>query len=738
MRILSKNLVAILIGLGFPFSNLLAQNAENFPPPEVAPVMQASKAKGKITLDGKLDEEDWKQASVSGDFFMLEPRQGGQVEFPTQVRILFDENNLYIGAFCADSLGKKGIRVQDLRRDFRFGENDIFLVQLDPQQLKRFAVSFQSTPLGNQRDAQIFDDSLIDNDWDALWRVRTSVADSGYFVEMAIPFKSLRYTESDDPTWGITLARLARRKYEFSVTPAIPQAFTPYRMTYAADLKGLELPPPSVNIRIQPYGLAQVNRQVDDQGVSTQTTEWKAGGEVKWAVSPSSVLDLTFNTDFAQADVDRAVNNLTRFNVFFPERRQFFLENSGVYAGADNEDIRPFFSRTIGLSNSQFNADPVPIDAGVRFTDRNQERSLAGLYVHQRATPFQSAVNFGVARYLKNYGKQNNIGVMLTQRIDEADPENGRLQQSNTTVTVDGFIRPKDELTISYLVSGSRQNNSDSMGVAASFFAGYTPNNFYAGWLTRYVDQKYHPGMGFVFAQNVIYHNPGGYYIWRPAKGWLSKWVRRADPGFFVNWYQTASTLATQEFSVDIFPLYIITKTNGLITYTVTPTWQNFDFSFDILGQTISAGQYEFVRHRFVYRTDQSKKLSLNSEFTTGSYYDGSLNSLTLGGRVAPSPYFALDLSIEHNSFENFGENRTDFTADLWTAGIRLAANPRLQLSGFYQYNSLTKSARINVRGSWEFAPLSFLFLVFNESSFQESPVNNQSLISKITYLKQF
>ncbi|GMQ31307.1 carbohydrate binding family 9 domain-containing protein [Algoriphagus confluentis] len=738
MKKLSKHLAAILIGLASPFSNILAQNAENFPPPEIAPIMQATKAKGKITLDGKLDEEDWKQTSYYGDFFMLEPRQGGQVEFPTQVRILFDENNLYIGAFCADSLGKKGIRVQDLRRDFRFGENDIFLVQLDPQQLKRFAVSFQSTPLGNQRDAQIFDDSLIDNDWDALWRVRTSLMDSGYFVEMAIPFKSLRYTESDDPTWGITVARLARRKYEFSVTPAIPQAFTPYRMTYAADLKGLELPPPSVNIRIQPYGLAQVNRQVDNQGVSTQSTEWKAGGEVKWAVSPSSVLDLTFNTDFAQADVDRAVNNLTRFNVFFPERRQFFLENNGVYAGADNEDIRPFFSRTIGLSNSQFNADPVPIDAGVRFTDRNQERSLAGLYVHQRGTPFQSAVNFGVARYLKNYGEQNNIGVMLTQRIDEADPENGRIQQSNTTVTVDGFIRPKDELTISYLVSGSRQNNSDSMGVAASFFAGYTPNNFYAGWLTRYVDQKYHPGMGFVFAQNVIYHNPGGYYIWRPARGWLSKWVRRADPGFFVNWYQTASTLATQEVSVDVFPIYIITKTNGLITYTITPTWQNFDFSFDILGQTIPAGQYEFIRHEFVYRTDQSKKLSLNSEFTTGSYYDGSLNSLTVGGRVAPSPYFALDFSIEHNAFEDFGENRTDFTADLWTAGIRVAANPRLQLSGFYQYNSLTKSARINVRGSWEFAPLSFLFLVFNESSFQESPVNNQSLISKITYLKQF
>ncbi|TNF43053.1 MAG: hypothetical protein EP311_04025 [Cytophagales bacterium] len=737
-----KNLNFHLALVSFLFfaqiDGIFAQNAENFPPPELAPVIQAVKAKGKITLDGKLNEEDWKTAPVFDDFFRQEPRQGGEVEFPTEVRVLYDEVNLYFGAYCRDSLGKKGIRVQDLRRDFVFGENDIFMVQLDPQQLKRFAVSFQSTPLGNQRDLQVFDDSFRDNDWDALWRVRTTVLDSGYLVEMAIPFKSIRYTESEDPSWGITVARLARRKYEYSVYPAIPQAFTPYRMTYAAELQGLELPPPSVNIRVQPYGLAQVNRLVDDQGVSSQTTDWKAGGEVKWAVSPSSVLDLTFNTDFAQADVDRAVNNLTRFNVFFPERRQFFLENSGVYAGADNQDIRPFFSRTIGLSNSQFNADPVPIDAGVRFTDRNQERTLAGLYVHQRATPFQSAVNFGVARYLKNYAEQNNIGVMLTQRIDEAEPENGRLQQNNTTLTIDGLIRPKDELTISYLVSGSRQNSSDSLGLAASFFAGYTANSFYAGWLSRYVDQKYLPGMGFVFAQNILYHNPGGYYIWRPAKGWLSKWVRRADPGFFLNWYQSATTLATQEVSVDIFPIYIFTKTNGLITYTITPSWQNFDFSFPILGQTIRQGEYQFVRHELVYKTDQSKKLSLSTQFSTGSYYDGQLNSVTLGGRVATSPHFAFDFNVERNKFEDFGENRADFTADLFTVGVRLAANPRIQLSGFYQYNSFTQSARINLRGSWEFAPLSFLFLVFNESSFIESPVNNQSLISKITYLKQF
>ena len=721
---------------------LLAQTAENFDPPLIAPEVLAVRATGKVIVDGTLDEEDWKSAIPIKDFFAMEPRQGAPVVHPTTVRILFDDQNLYIGAFCADSLGKKGVRVQDLRRDFLYGENDVFYIQLDPQNLKRFNVSFQSTPYGNQRDLQVFDDSFRDNDWDALWKVRTTILDSGYVVEMAIPFKSIRYTKSEDKedsvSWGITLARLARRDYEQTVFPAIPQAFSPYRMTYAAQLKGLELPPPSVNFRIQPYGLAQTSQSTNSAGEIISKTEWKAGGEMKWAITPSSVLDLTFNTDFAQADVDRAVNNLTRFNVFFPERRQFFLENSGIYAGADSPGLKPFFSRTIGLANAQFNSDPIPIPAGARFTDRNQKRTLAGLYVRQRGTDFQAPVNFSLMRYLKNYGKQNNIGVMLTQRNDEDQPEKGFEAQSNTTITLDGLIRPNDTWTITYLASASRQNTNDSIGFAGSFYVGWFPNNWYAGWVTRLVDEKYLPGMGFVFANNTIYSNPGGYYIWRPEKGWLSTWVRRWDPGFFVNWYQTTSTLATQEISVDMFPIYILTRSNGLISYTISPTVQNYDFSFPILGQTIVPGRYDFTRHALRYRMDQSKKVSLDARYSFGGYFNGSLNSLSLSSRIAPIPHIAAEFSYEHNSFTGFGEEQADFTTDLFTAGIRLAANPRIQLSGFYQYNTFDKQARINLRGSWEFAPLSFLYLVYNESNFENTPVQNQSGIAKVSYLRQF
>lgn len=712
----------------------------NFPPPLLAPVIYAIETNEPIITDGELNEAIWLKAVATKEFFRIEPRQGGKYLYQTEVKVVYDKKNLYFGVFCKDSIGKKGIRVQDLRRDFSFGENDIFFLQLDPQNLKRFCVSFQTTPYGNQRDLQVFDDTFNDNDWDALWSVRTTITDSGYYAEFAIPFVSLRYEkpQTDSLSWGITYSRLARRDYEQTVFPALPQTFSPYRMTYAAQLKGLKLPPPAINLRLQPYTLYQYDKATNASNVTGSKSIVRAGGELKWAVNPHAVLDFTFNTDFAQADVDRAVNNLTRFNVFFPERRQFFLENSGVYAGADITSIKPFFSRTIGLANAQFNADPVPIDAGIRYTDRNQQRTLAGLYVHQRSMENQAGVNFGVMRYLKNYGEQNNIGIMLTHRLDEADAAKGFMQRNNTTITIDGLIRPKDDITIQYLASAARNNTNDSIGFAGTFFAGWFPNKWYLGWITDVVSEKYVPGMGFVFANNTIKHDFGGYHIWRPKKGIWAKWIRRWDPGLFVNWYQNTNDLKTQELRVYAFPLYIITKSNGQIEYAVTPTWQNFTFSFPVLRRTINAAKYNYLRQYIRYETDASKKVSLESKFEWGGYYNGKLSTVTLSGRFAPVPHIALTANYEHNTFKNLGVTNDNFQTDLYTAGIRLAANPRVQLSGFYQYNTFDKRGRWNVRGSWEFAPLSFLYLVFNESSFKDSPVKNQSFISKLTYLKQF
>jgi len=716
-----------------------AQDTLNFPPPAHPVTVYAVETTASIQVDGKLNEAAWNSAPVISDFFRMEPRQGGEIKFQTYVRILFDKSNLYFGVFCKDSAGKKGMRVQDLRRDFVFGENDVFYLQLDPQNLKRYCVSFQTTPLGNQRDQQVFEDALKDADWDALWKVRTHITDSGYYAEFAIPFKTLRYNHNTDSTasWGLTLARLARRDYEISVFPKVPQAFSPYRMIYAAELKGLKLPPPSANIRVQPYALYQYNTARNASGEKTQTGAFKTGGEVKWAINPRAVLDLTFNTDFAQADVDQAVNNLSRFNILFPERRQFFLENSGVYAGADVRGLKPFFSRSIGLSNLQFNAEPVPIDVGARYTDRNQKRTLAGLYVRQRGTDYQGASNFAVARYLRNYGVQSNTGLMITHRMDESDGTKGFQQRHNTTLTWDGFIRPRSDFNIQYLLSASRDNTNDSIGFAGNFWMEKQHNKWYGFWKSTYIDQKYLPGMGFVFSNNTLYHNPGGYYIWRP-KGRLGKLIRRWDPGAYVNYYQNAADFKLQQADVYLFPVYIIFQSGAFFEYAITPTWQNIDFPFQLFNMPLEQKQYFYTRQFISHRTDQSKKLSLATKLEWGPYYNGSLRTLVLTGRVAPLPNIALSCTYERNSFKNLGINSEDLNTSLLTGSVRLAYNPRIQASVFYQYNSFNQHGRWNVRGSWEFAPLSFLYIVFNETSYRHSPVRNQAVINKITYLKQF
>ncbi len=722
-----------------PFTEIQAQNAETFPPPDTVPTIRAGATQEKILIDGFLNESAWDTAPVVEDFFRIEPRQGGDYRYPTQVKILYDQNHLYFGVFCQDSLGKEGIRVQDFRRDYSSFNNDGFFIQLDPQNLKRYCMSFQATPLGTQRDLQVFDDSFYDTDWDALWDVRTSVTDEGYFAEFAIPFKSLRYDRpepGDSLSWGITFSRMARRDFEQTVFPKIPQAFSPYRMTYAAQLKGIQAPPPALNLRIQPYVLGQYERAVDASGEISDDYDLKIGGDIKWAVNPSSVLDLTFLTDFAQAEVDRAVNNLSRFNIFFPERRQFFLENSGIWAGADVNGIKPFFTRRIGLDGG-FNARPLDIQAGLRFVNRTEKRSWGGLYVRQEASATTGPSNFWVGRYLQNFGTQNNVGLMLTHRLDEAKGEEGLPAINNSTLTLDGLIRPKDEITIQYLVSGSRDNTNDSLGTAGSVFLGYSPNNMYWGWVSKWVSPKYNSRMGFVFQQDVIQHNPGGYFIIRPKqKKW--QWIRRWDPGLFVNFFQNASDGAFQQAEIYLFPVFLLLQNGGLIEWALFPTWQRIDFDFRPLGLRIDQGDYFYFTQYVLFRSDASRKLSGNLQYQWGEYYDGKLNTLSAGLRYAPIPHIATTLDYEWNRFREVGNENQDLDAHLITGGLRLAYNPRWLLSIFYQYNSFDTQGRWNVRASWQFAPLSFVYLVWNDQQFRDTEVRNQSAVAKITYLKQF
>ncbi len=720
--------------------NAIGQKSDNFSPPEKPQEVNAKKTTGIIIIDGKLNESDWQNAPIVSEFFRIEPVQGGKYRYKTEVKVLYDAKNLYVGAFCKDSMGVKGIRVQDLRRDFSFGENDIFAIQIDAQNTKQYAVSFQTTPYGNQRDLQNFNDNFTDDNWNALWTVRTTRTKNGYYAEFAIPFKSLRYDkpENDLPTnWGITFSRLARRDYEMTVFPKIPQSYSQYRMTYAAKLTGLEVPRPSANIRIEPFTLFQFEESKSGNTISNSENDIKIGGDAKWVVSPNTVVDLTINTDFAQADVDRVVNNLERFNIFFPERRQFFLENSGIWAGASNNNIIPFFSRQIGLQGG-FNAAPAPIDIGARFTNRDENKTIAGLYVHQGDTDTSVAANFGVFRYLQNYGKENNVGVMLTHRLNEKNNALSLEENNNTTITVDGLIRPKNEWTVSYLASASKDEATDKWGYSGAVSAGYTSNKMYWGWKSNFVNSDYNPAMGFVYQKNVIQHNPGGYFILRPKK---MPWIRRWDPGVFVKYYHDFNNPENfQQASIYLFPIYVFFKDNSFVEYAITPTWQNINFEFAPLGISIAQERYFYTRQLVRYNSDRSKKISFSGKFEWGNFYSGRRKKVDIGARFAPIPHLSLSANYEYNKLKNVGIEDKQLETNLYTGSLRLALNPRVQLSTFYQYNSFNEQGRWNARFSWEYRPNSFIYLVYNNTrndSFDLIEQNNQ-FIGKLTFLKQF
>jgi len=737
--------ILLLMGWLTTLSVVRGQDRAIFPPIDPPKTIRATEINDNLRIDGRLDEADWQRASATTGFFQVQPEQGKPLTHDTQVRILFNRKFLYIGAYCPDSLGRRGVRVPDLRRDFDYFTNDLFGLSLDPFRDKRNAQVFQTNPFSAQRDLLAFDDSFFDRDWDGYWKVRTTRRDSGWVAEMQIPWATLRYPVSTTDTagdgthrWGINFVRIARRLNEQAFWSPVPQAYTVYRMPYAGLLTGLKPPPPSINIRLQPYLLADYNRRLVNGRPTAETLRPKVGGELKWAISPNTVLDLTANTDFAQADADRQVQNLTRFSVFFPERRPFFLENASLFTIGNPGSIQPFFSRRIGLSA---NGSPIPLDAGARLVSRTARLSAGGLVVRQRATPDEPGATVAVGRYSQNLGGQHRVGVLVTSRFNDA--RQGQAV-SNQTYSVDGFVRLSQPFSWDGMLSRSQTNGATGNGWAALSRFSYSTNQWYLSYLQSVITQDYCPDAGFVYASNVLNTNLGGYRMWRPT--WRPKTLRQLDPGLFVNLFHRASDRRFQQAEIELFPLYLIGVKGWAIHGFVVPTWQQLDEPFTPLGIRINPGRYQYMRYRLFYRNDQSRKLSYSLFYEGGRYYDGRLQTLIGTLRYSPVAQVSMALDYTRNIADGLGVGRESRTAELITPQVRLAVNPRLQLTGFYQKNTAALRDVWNVRLAWEFEPLSFLYLVYNSNAQQQvndqlrrpDLVRQEQVIGKLTYLKQF
>ncbi len=713
-----------------------SQNADVFPPDAVKKTIQAVRIEGALRIDGVLSEPEWNLAPPSPPFTQIEPHQGAPASFATSVRVLYNQQFLYVGIFSRDPAGKKAIRATDFRRDFDYLAHDLVTLTFDGFNDRRNAMCFATNAYGVQRDYLAFDDLYFDVDWDGLWRVRTTRTDSGWYAEIAIPWQTLRYPKTADSarSWGFNVYRNRRLTNEISAFSPFPRVFGASRMEYAGRLTGLEPPPPRPNIRMQPYVLTETDRATGSPAQSTA----KLGADLKWAINSSDVLDLTANTDFAQADADLQVNNVSQFSVFFPERRQFFLENASLFSPAIQQagdgsgglmHIQPFFSRTIGLDAA---GNPIPIVAGARFVSRGSGSNYGAMLMRQEASGASPAVNLFVGRYAGNVGQRSRIGALVTVKNTDVG--------SNVTSTLDGLIRLSEAQSLNTIFSHTVTTGTSSQGVAA-FAQYYNSTTHYKMWFTQSLTTRdYDPQLGFISRTNVVGTTPGMNWYYRGRLLPFKNVLRAFEPGVLPEWYWQASTGKFIEQSLYVWPVWLNFQSGAYFGYSITPVYHNLTESFQPLGVTIAPGRYHYAQHWITFTTDPSRMIRLYGDYKWGGFYNGRLQSGDWKLQFAPIPHISVIAELNRNHFVDVGASRTTSTIDLRIIQGRFALNPRLQLTGFYQNNSLDHSDSYNLRFSWEYLPLSYLYIIYNHGrtqTLQQTLQSNEHAIVKVSLLKQ-
>lgn len=723
--VISRGPRALALGWVLVMAMPVVLAAQQPPSGEAIPRLRATRTSAPLRLDGRLDEPAWQQAEVLRQFTQVEPDAGQAAQLATEVRVVFDDEHLYVGWRVDEPDGAQGLRVQDLRRKFDYFTNDLVGLSLDPLGDARNAYAFQVTPYGSLRDLHVLDGTFFNRQWQAHWQARTVIEHDHWSAEVAIPWTVLRYS-AGTTQMRANFHRIARRTNEMSAWVPWPRAMNAYRMDFSGWIDGLAPPPPRTALAVRPYVTGSRSR-VGDQ---TQRLG-DVGGEVLWQPTPATIVEGTVNTDFAQADVDRQVVNLRRFSVFFPEQRQFFLDTATLFDVGTSADlvVRPFFSRRIGLGPGGV---PLPLDGGVRAVHAGVSGAAGAMLLHQGASGAAPASTFFVGRASRNLGGASRVGGLVTARRDVEDGA----ATASVTGAVDGLWRITPNWTLEGMGSLTRAEAS------GTGWAGYgkierRTSQLTLSWLEALVTERYAPASGFVSRTNVVMHAPSVLYDWRPT--WLPRRVRNLNLFAHAFIYQDlGSGVLEESFSEAWVDVY---GQRGSLFY---PDLQHFSqrvgTTFEpVPGVTIQPGRYSYWRPNVYYGSDRSRRVWGGVRLHTGGYYDRSLDQVEFDLFLSPSPRVAFGLNADVNRFR--GGGAATVVSRLIAPELRLAWNPRVQLTAFYQYNDAARQGTLNARLSWEFRPLSFLYVVLNDARDVDRPAlpgpSRQQLLVKLVYFGQ-
>jgi hypothetical protein len=682
----------------------------------------------RIVIDGRLDETAWEKAVPAADFYEQAPDEGELASHPTEVRFLYDDSMLYIGAMMYDDEPEKAI-TNDLSRDFSGLSQDQFGIILDLFKDQKTGFGFLVNPGGAMRDTQAYDNGRNDGNWNGVWYCRTAMLENGWSAELGIPFKTLRFPSQDVQEWGLNLLRRVRRFNETSVWSPVPRPFTHYRVSDAGVLTGIQGRSAGTNFRVLPY----VKAQTEDGLPDSDDFSGDAGVDVKWGLTTSLVLDGTYRTDFSQVEADAQQINLTRFSLFFPEKRQFFLESPGSFqigftspGGENRRDLLPFFSRRIGLSS---NGQPIPVLGGLRLTGQQGPWGIGLLNMQTRdyevgQTVVRPADNFTAIRMTRDVSPGSSLGGFYFGRESDATVAYNRV------AGLDLLSQPTRTLRIEAFGMHSITDGAPSDWAGRAGFS-YEGNTNHAYLFHLYVGDRFRHDLGFVRRDDIGLTFGKYEKIFRPET--MSQWVREHTLGGTLEAYQNSDY---DELETRVGSLYYSMEFQDGGTFQVT-----FDDTYELLtepfeihdGVVIPVGEYDYAEGRVSYQSNNSARVSGNIELGSGSFWSGNAKAVGGGLRVRFDEHVAVSGSFERNDID-LPEGA--FVTHLASMNVDCSFTPRMFLNAFIQYNSDTDAWLSNVRFNLIHHPLSDLYVVWNETRGPDTTF--RSVILKFTQMFAF
>jgi hypothetical protein len=749
----------LILGTFFFMNGLLAQTPSLKPTQEQFHI-QIKKTKAPIKIDGELSEADWATAAVATDFWVRYPQNGTKPRYQTEARVAYDDQYIYAAFVCRDS---GDYVIQTLKRDIDYWNSDGVGILLDPTARQNNGFLFGVSPEGVQSEALIGGGDGPQHEWDNKWYAEVKKTTTGWTAEMAIPFKSIRY-EAGRTTWYVNFIRNYPKAGQWHTWTNIPPQFNGISLGHTGTLDWDAAPSVAKsNIALIPYTSGSVSKDYKNKKNTAQGTPLGVEGSInggfdaKIALTPSLNLDATFNPDFSQIEVDVQQTNLTRFNIFFPERRTFFLENSEVLTNFGIPPIRPFFSRTIGLDA---NAQTVPILYGARLSGNLTNSVRVNAFnMHTLSNGGSKAgQNFSAAAVQRNFWGRSYIKAgFLSRQGFEGTQVKHRDYGRNAILSMS--LRSKDNRVETWL-EGQRSFKHGISTANNMFVAGF--NIALTNWEILHdwtsVGSNYYADMGFInrienydaardtvirlgFTQNfteinyrtrpktgaVAEHWAGleNFILWNP-NGSLNEWFDRLR--YFLTFKNTTELRFRMDYNYNYLP---------------------FPFRFSAENALLNVGKYNYANASIEYVFDKRNRLTGRIRATTGQFYNGTRNSLLASATYRAQPWGNFTMNVDWNriSLPPLENSTADgiTTLLLISPKVEFNFNRNLFWTTFFQYNTQANNVNINSRLQWRYKPLSDLFVVYTDNYFATEEwdglnrwrpfqVKNRALVLKLNY----